>query len=302
MIPSLRSRLFAEKGQLALELLWALNLSGGFDERTALRTLEHPEAQVRLWTVRLLGDEWRLPSDLAARVAELASTEPDVETRVQIAATAKRLPAEQALPIIRNLLQHDEDLSDPRQPLMIWWALEACIDPQSAMEHRNSTLMQQQASHQPKLASLADSPGLHLFDDLTLWSRPLVQKEILPRLMRRFASTGQRADLAICAKLLKESPSAEASKALMDGFEEAFQGRSLNNVPPELVAALSALGGGSLSLKVRQGDSAAIDEALTLLADEKSAAGKRIEYAALFGEIKQPKAVAVLLSDAFEDF
>lgn len=296
LVPSLRRTLFEEKGQLSLELLWALYLSGGFDERTALRTLEHPEPQVRLWTVRLLGDEWRLASDLAAKVAALAATEPDVETRVQIAATAKRLPPEQALPIVRNLMQHDEDLSDPRQPLMIWWALESCIDPQSALEHRNSTFMQQQATHQTKPVSLADSPGLHLFDDLTLWSRPLVKKEILPRLMRRFASTGQRADLAICAKLLKQSPSAETSKALMDGFEEAFQGRSLNNVPPELVAALSALGGGSLSLKIRQGDVASIDEALKLLADEKSPAGKRIEYANLFGEIKQPKAVAVLLS------
>lgn len=296
LIPSLKSKLFEEKGQLSLELLWALYLSGGFDERTALRTLDHAEPQVRLWTVRLLGDEWQLASDLAAKVAALAATEPNVETRVQMAATAKRLPPEQALPIIRNLMQRDEDLSDPRQPLMIWWALEGCIDPQSAMERRNASLMQERALNQTKTASLADSPGLHLFDDVTLWSHPLVKKEILPRLMRRFASTGQRADLAICAKLLKQSPSAETSKALMDGFEEAFQGRSLNNVPPELVAALSALGGGSLSLKIRQGDTSAIDEALTLLADEKSAAGKRLEYAILFGEIRQPKAVATLLS------
>jgi putative heme-binding domain-containing protein len=113
--------------------------------------------------------------------------------------------------------------------------------------------------------------------------------------MRRFASTGQRADLAICAALLKASPSPEATKALMLGFEEAFQGRSLSNVPSDLVAALSASGGGSLSLKVRQSDASAIDEALKIIADEKAPAGKRAEYASLFGEVKQPKAVPVLL-------
>ena len=113
--------------------------------------------------------------------------------------------------------------------------------------------------------------------------------------MRRFASTGQRADLAVCARLLKQSPSADATKALMQGFEEAYAGRSMNNVPPELVAALSAAGGGSVSLKIRQGDTAAIDEALKVIADEKGPSGKRAEYATLFGEVKQPQVVGPLL-------
>ena len=175
---------------------------------------------------------------------------------------------------------------------MIWWALEAAIEPWS-----QSPLNAIGPHEVPKPAErpISESPALHLFDDPSLWVRPLVQKEILPRLMRRFASTGQRADLAICATLLKASPNAEATKALMQGFEEAFQGRSLSNVPPDLVAALSASGGGSLSLKVRQGDAAAIDEALKIIADEKASAGKRAEYASLFGEVKQPKAVPILL-------
>jgi putative heme-binding domain-containing protein len=81
----------------------------------------------------------------------------------------------------------------------------------------------------------------------------------------------------------------------MQGFEEAYQGRSLSNVPAELVAALSAAGGGSLSLRVRQGDAAAIEEALNTIADEKAASNKRIEYVGLFGEVKLPDAARVLL-------
>jgi putative heme-binding domain-containing protein len=292
IIPSLQKKLFSTTGQLSLELLWALYLTGGLDDRTALKALDHTEPQVRLWAIRLLADEKRLPSDIAARVANLAATEPDIEVRCQLAASAKRLPSEQSLPIVRSLMQHDEDLADPRQPLMIWWALEASIDP-SKQTQRDSAGANGSSLSIPKPAS--DSPALRLFDDTTLWSRPLVQKEILPRLMRRFASTGQRADLAVCAKLLKQSPNAEATKALMSGFEEAFQGRSLNNVPPELVAALSVAGGGSLSLKIRQGDLAAVDEALRTIEDEKTSSSKRTEYAALFGEVKQPKAVPILL-------
>lgn len=284
IVTALRSKLFAAQGQSATESLWALNLSGGLDEATALKALSHSEPQVRAWTVRILGDERRLASDIARKVADLALTEPNIEVRTQFAATAKRLPAEQSLPIVRNLLTRDEDIGDPRQPLMIWWALETTCD-----------VVTDPKPGEPATAAVHSHPALTL-DDPELWKRPIVQKEILPRLMRRYASTGQRSDLAICARLLKQSPTAETTKALMQGFEEAYQGRSMNNVPPELIAALSAAGGGSLSLKIRQGDATAVDEALKTIADEKASASKRAEYASLFGEVKQPKSVPVLLA------
>ena len=290
IVPVLKEKLFAEKGQTATESLWALHLSGGLDDATALKAIDHSEPQVRLWTVRLLGDDRRLPSDIAIRVANRALTEPNIEVRCQYAATAKRLPPDQSLPIVRSLMTRDEDATDPRQPLMIWWAVEAVVS--AELGARNSE--PKDKSTAPSVLSTQYSV-LGLLDDPALWSRPLVQKEILPRLMRRFASTGQRADLAICARLLKQSPTAETTKALMQGFEEAFQGRSLNNVPADLVAALSAAGGGSLSLKIRQQDAAAVDEALKIIADEKAPSGKRTEYATLFGEVKQPKSVPVLL-------
>lgn len=281
VIPSLKSKLLASKGQLALESLWGLYLSGGLDEATAIKGLDHVEPQVRAWTVRLLGDEKTLTSDIARYVANLALREPNIEVRAQLAATAKRLPAEQSLPIIHNLMMRDEDATDARQPLLIWWALETTCDVAVAGKPGEP-------------APPHEHPALTL-DDPELWKRPLVQKEILPRLMRRYASTGQRSDLALCAQLLKKSPSAETTKALMQGFEEAYQGRSMTNVPPELMTALAAAGGGSLSLKVRQGDQAAIEEALKVIADERAPASKRTEYAAVFGEVKQPKVVAVLL-------
>ncbi len=42
--------------RLALEALWALNLVGGLDEATALKTLDHADPYVRLWTARLVCD------------------------------------------------------------------------------------------------------------------------------------------------------------------------------------------------------------------------------------------------------
>ena len=47
----LRAGLRARTGQLALEWLWALHLSGGLTAEASLETLHHPVAPVREWTV-----------------------------------------------------------------------------------------------------------------------------------------------------------------------------------------------------------------------------------------------------------
>jgi hypothetical protein len=73
--------------------LWAINLTGGFDAELAERALAHPEPQVRLWSVRLLGDDHRLGEKLVAKLVALARSEPSVHVRSQFAASAKRLSA-----------------------------------------------------------------------------------------------------------------------------------------------------------------------------------------------------------------
>ena len=125
-IGELKDRLKKAHGQAALGTLWALNLCGGLDEETAEGCLDHAEPFVRLWTVRLVCDDHLITEPLARHIAELATTEPNIEARVQIACTARRLPAAQALPILKNLLAHDEDVHDPFLPLSIWWESSAC--------------------------------------------------------------------------------------------------------------------------------------------------------------------------------
>src|SRR5262249_47724226 len=56
LIPMLKKQLQREKGQLALESLWALHACGGFEDGSALTALRHETPSVRRWGVRLLGD------------------------------------------------------------------------------------------------------------------------------------------------------------------------------------------------------------------------------------------------------
>src|SRR5439155_942422 len=89
-------------------------------------------ARVRLRTARLQ-DRWTFQSCRAKQVAPTiqqrlvasARAERSPVVRSQLACSAKRLPGKDALPIIRELLQRDEDAVDPQIPLLIWWAIES---------------------------------------------------------------------------------------------------------------------------------------------------------------------------------
>ena len=54
----------------------------------------------------------------------LAKSDPSPVVRSQLACSARRLPATDALPILRELMLRDEDAGDRYIPLLIWWAIE----------------------------------------------------------------------------------------------------------------------------------------------------------------------------------
>jgi len=270
VIPQLAALMRKETGQLALEPLWALNLSGGFDDAVAAEGLGHPDAYVRLWTVRLLGDDGNISPKTAVKLVELASKETHVEVRSQLACSARRLPASSCLPIVTALLAHAEDQTDIHIPLLLWWALES------------------KAESDRELV-------LDLFHDPALWRLPLVQQHILERLMRRYAQAGKRKDLLTCAEILRLAPGPDSAHKLLTGFEQAYVGRSLANMPEELVTALAKSGGGSLSLRLRQGQPAAVDQALKFVLNNKADTKQRLALVQILGEVRETRCVPVLL-------
>ncbi len=208
----LRSLVLETKdGHLALEGLWALYVSGGFNESFATKTLNHRSAAVRKWSVRLLGDEKNVSPIIAARFAELALNDPDVSVRAQLASSAQRLPAKQALPIIEALLLRDIDGRDPCIPLLLWWSVE---------RHSVSALTEVEA--------LVTSPAT--------WKSGLVREVILERLMRRWIAEGTPAAYDACARLLLYPRSSPAATTPQRG-EPGGEGR------PALRSALDEGGG-----------------------------------------------------------
>ncbi|MDP6678553.1 MAG: c-type cytochrome [Verrucomicrobiota bacterium] len=270
VLPELKELLVESIGQAALEAFWAVNLSGGFNPDFATETLKHADPHVRAWTVRLLGDEGVVTEPLAKRLAHLAKREPHVEVRSQLAATAKRLPSNQALLIIRSLMEHDADSGDIYQPLMVWWALESKLN-------RNAGNV------------------LDFFEDESLWQKSLVRQHLLSRLIRRFAKAGTGADLLKSARLFELAPDADSSKILMGGFEQANKGRSIAALPERLMAAMARHGGGSVALGLRRGELKALEEALRVIANPKADKLMRLQYTEILGQVPSAMAIPVLL-------
>jgi putative membrane-bound dehydrogenase-like protein len=260
----------AKEAQTTLECVWAAWNTGANSDFLPFTLLDHSDPYVRLWMVRLACDDGEVSRELADKLADLAYREPHVEVRSQLACSARRLPAGQSLPIVRNLCKRSEDASDIHIPLLLWWAIEAKAD-----KDREAVL--------------------DLFEDKAFWEEPLVKGTIIERLMRRYAATGQRKDLVTCARLLEMAPSKEHAGKLMAGLEAAYEGRTLANLPDELVAAMSKAGATSPTLKLRQGDAAAVAEALKTIADESADVSRRQSLVVLFGTINQPSCVPVLL-------
>jgi putative membrane-bound dehydrogenase-like protein len=264
-------KLFSSHGQESLELLWAIHLAGGLTEEVAMKALSHDDPYVRLWTARLLCDSNIVSEGFATALAQLAVRETHVEVRSQLACSAKRLPAEQCLPIIEKLLAHDEDFDDLHIPLLLWWAIES-----KAEAHRESVIA--------------------LFESPDLWRRAMVSRQIVERLMRRYAQSGTQKDLLSCARLLELAPENEHVKSLMAGFEKAYEGRSLTGLPEPLVAIMAKRGGGSLALRLRQADPESIAESLQWIANEKVKKSERIQIIQVLGQIHPAGGIDPLLT------
>jgi putative membrane-bound dehydrogenase-like protein len=276
VVPNLRRAVLAERGPLALESLWALYVSGGFTDPLAETLLQHTNPDVRSWTVRLQGDAKKVSASIEARLVELARSEGSPVVRCQLACTAKRLPGEQALPIVRELLRHTEDVSDPYIPLLLWWAIE-----DKAVSHRDAVV---------SLLTSSES-----------WANPLVQKFLIERLARRYMAAGTEEDLATCVRLLALAPGREEADPVVRGLEKALEGRRLKHVPAALAQKVNELWRSPAPtwaltrLAVRLGNDTAYADVLRAVAEPKTPADERIRVIEFLSQVGRPDCVPLLL-------
>ena len=112
--------------------------------------------------------------------------------------------------------------------------------------------------------------------------------------MRRYAMSGGENNYLVCANLLSMASDDLQTKALMTGFEKAFEGGSLPSLPDTLINAIRKTGAASL-LRIRQLDPDAIKEASVKIASKEVPMEERINYVRAFGEISDNSVLPSLL-------
>jgi len=193
----------------ALRALWGLYGSGAFDQAFGRECLAHRDSWVRAWAVRFLAEGAARPdADTWNALLKLAQEDPAAEVRLELASACQRWRRLGHDPngVLLRLMQRD-DAKDPVLPFMIWLAFEPSVAA---------------ADYQQRLEELRP-----------LAASPLVRDAILPRTIRRLASTGDPKHLeAVLVFLNKLDGDVPAKIAGLDGLLEALRGQRLE--PPEV--------------------------------------------------------------------
>ncbi|MBT4011621.1 MAG: c-type cytochrome [Planctomycetaceae bacterium] len=268
-VAQLQTLLTNDEILVAINALWALNVTGNFDLEIAQRSLTSEHWAVRGWSIRLAADHLELDANYQKALLLQVQQEGNVQVRSQMAASARRVSPPLFAGMVKELLQRDDDVLDRHIPLLIWWAIEA-----------NAT----------EFESIRQ-----LFGDPKVWTQNMTKSVILQRLVKRYAMSGTRGELENLAWMFQAAPDKASRDVLMAGFEQSFEGRSLANLPASLLEQIRAAGGGSLKLKARLGDPAAIATAIETVTNPSASAQQRQDLISVLGQINAAAAIEPLL-------
>lgn len=276
LVPELQDKLATSDGQAALEALWSIHGCGGFADGPHVQWLRHGDPHVRVWTIRLLGDDGIINSEIQSTLVDLARDDPDPQVRSQLACSARRFPVANALPIIEALAHRGEDVDDPNIPLLVWYAVEHAW----------------RVDREATLRWLSASP---------LWEAPVFRSAVVSRLGRRFTVERSEENLKLCARLLAVAPAMDQKREVLRGMAAGLAGDSLPGIPAELESAIApfwAAGPPDIELievAVRLGSREAVPLALRRLDDPATSEADRVALLRLLAERRDARVVGPAL-------
>ncbi|MBY0589087.1 c-type cytochrome [bacterium] len=179
-----------------LRSMWALYQLGFMTDDRAVRMLDHASENIRAWVIRFAGDDPPLFPKVISHLPTLAAQDASPRVQSQLASTARRLPWDESLAILKGLIGRSAGIDDPHVPFLVWWGVE-------------------------KLASDNLVRTIDALAEIEWNKQPLWTDVVLPRLAKRAAADVRPEGWLAYETLLKRSdPSQLAS--LMKSFSEAF--------------------------------------------------------------------------------
>jgi len=264
-----------------LERLWVFNvLAENFPEDSHFQAdagiaivgaVQSSDPYVRRWAVKMIGEQPLTWGSLGALAMLREEKHPEV--RAQILASAKRLPAAIALPLLWS--GDAEDISG-HLPLLAWWALESKAEKERA--------------------AVFD----FLKNDPTFLKTALFRDNLAEKLAKRYALAGGEENFQSCADLLALTNDEALRGKFIAGIASAFEGAEMPKLPESLTKALNDYmakqSGGDLTLALRSGSKDALKSALKLLEDKKASSTARIAIAKTLAELGKQDAVMPMVN------
>ncbi|MHB1081550.1 MAG: DUF7133 domain-containing protein [Prosthecobacter sp.] len=249
----------------SLETLWALDALGLADDLPFTSS----DPYIRRWCVKMVGEENRN----ADALLKAAKVEKHPEVRAQILATAKKLPAQSALPLL--WAGDAEDISG-HLPLLAWWALESKAEKERA------------------------AVFAFLKSDTAFLKTTLFRDNLAEKLAKRYALAGGEENFQSCADLLALTNDDALRGKFIAGIASAFEGAEMPKLPESLTKALNDYmakqSGGDLTLALRSGNADALKKALALLSDKTASSTARIAIAKTLAELGKQEAVMPMVN------
>jgi putative membrane-bound dehydrogenase-like protein len=252
--------------------LWVLHATGGLAEGDIRKGLADAGPYARAWTVQLAAEHRNAPPALLGKFAEMAREDPSPVVRLSLASAVQRLPVGDRLGILRGLLGHAEDATDPNLPLLDWYAAEPLggADPERALD----------------LAAAAKVP------------------QLLPFMTRRVASAGTPDAVRLILGGVERADDVRLQKTLLEGLLEGLKGRRRVDAPDHWAELFSLLGRSpspdirrlAVSLAVKFGDARAFEQLRRVLATTQAPPAERLSALDTLLGAKDPDLAPVLQS------
>lgn len=273
--PKLRKWLLTEKGQLALESLWALASSGGWMEGDFENVGEHPNEYVRAWMIRLIGDEVLVSEQTVETFARIAEVEKSPIVVAQLACTARRFPPSQEIAIVDALFNNGILSDDPLLPLLVWWAQEDA-------NRRDTTDTVRFTYPSPPNQKLAN-----------FFNERVARRLMSGNITRGRERIGTLFQLTMGAN--------DDINPVLRGIATALQAHPLTEVPPALRSPLDQLRQQKpkdllvLEVLARMQDAPARAALRDIVADEKTDQATRLKAVDLLRQVRDPRSEELFL-------
>ena len=113
-------------GDFRLRAMWALHVTGGFNENQLMTALSDKDEYVRAWVVQLICEEE--PSGaVLEEFSRMAANDPSPVVRLYLASVLQRIKLDERWSIAQALVAHGEDARDHNLPKMIWYGMEPLV-------------------------------------------------------------------------------------------------------------------------------------------------------------------------------